>query len=324
MRAPLLILLLFAIGCQRVPTQIQPCVETPPHPKEIFRETRGVAVPQSRSYNPFPALTAEERATDWGKEHEIALAFAADFDLFRAITSFKRALFLLPPECRERRLELEYDVALSYYLGKKYIETVYTVESTELLAIDATFPAYRDMLLMLYDSYTQLERCDNAAHILGLIERDFPEIAMKLALLRAVECGDLCFLSEVGKKNSSCGYLSTIVEGYECNAKSIPRAQLLNALVPGAGYWYVGQRETAVTALLINALFITASVQCFCHDQLAAGIILASIESGWYFGGIQGAGLAAKRYNEDLYERYAAKITQREGFCPALMLRFSF
>lgn len=309
----------FVSGCTyRVPNRIEPIIQPPPHPKEIQRERRiCFPLPEDFSRSPFPPLSEEERKEDWGKEYFIALTFAEDFDLYRAITGFKRALCLVPHQLKERKGEILYSIALAYYLGRKYQEVTYTIESTELLQVDETFPAFSDLLLILYDSYEQMGKCDHAAHVLSLIEDHNPEQGGKLTLLRIIKQADFDQLSQ----NTS---FEKIYRGYRKEAKSIRKAQTLNALLPGAGYWYVGMKQTAVTAFLINSLFIGAGTTFLCNKNYAAGIITLSLEGGWYFGGICGAGLAAKSYNEQLYCRFADKLTQREELFPVMMLNYSF
>ncbi|MGH2611943.1 MAG: tetratricopeptide repeat protein, partial [Rhabdochlamydiaceae bacterium] len=101
-------------------------------------------------------------------------------------------------------------------------------------------------------------------------------------------------------------------------------AQLLNSFVPGAGYFYLGQTQSGITALLLNGLFIWASVYFFQHGNIAAGTIFTSVEAGWYFGGIYGAGQEAKLYNERLYERQATPIMNENRYFPILMLKYGF
>ncbi|MCH9626797.1 MAG: hypothetical protein S4CHLAM2_04280 [Chlamydiales bacterium] len=315
----LITLVSFVSGCyHRVPNTIEPVISEPPHPKEVQREKRiALYLPQDFSVSPFSPLSAKEYQSDWGKEYAIALTFAQDFDLYRAITGFKRALCLIPLEAKARRQEIEYATALAYYLGKKYGEVVYLVESTDLACADQTFPAFSDLLLILYDSYQQVGKCDHAHQILNLIESDSPDHAKRLTLLSVIKQADFDELCQ------NYDY-ENIVCGYRKEAKSIRKAQMLNAVLPGAGYWYVGMKQTAVTALLINALFIGAAAHFISNGNTAAGIITLSLEGGWYFGGISGAGLAAKQYNEQLYCMYADKITQREELFPCLMLKYSF
>lgn len=321
----LITLLAFSAGCSRVPRQIEPLIQAPLHPKEIQRENRCLLrLPQDFSVSPFPSLSEEERCTDWGKEYAMALYFADDFDLYRAITGFKRALFLLPDEERARRLEIVYATALAYFLGQKYVEVIYAVESTELVNVDDSFPAFPDLLLILFESYDQLGRGEHAAHILNLIEQKDPLQARKLTLLTAVKRADFETLGCIAQNESSHSYIENILNGYRKEEKSIFKAQVSNALLPGAGYWYVGLHGTAVTAFIINALFIAAAAHFIADGNAAAGAITLSLEGGWYFGGIAGAGYAAKTYNEQLYCKYANKITQREGYFPVVMLKYTF
>lgn len=320
-----LTLTVFLAACSKVPNRIEPLIKAPPHPKEIQKERKvAFCLPENFSISPFPPLTRGECDTDWGKEYRIALMFAEDFDLYRAITGFKRALCLLPEECACRRLELEYQIALSYFLGQKYLETTYTVETTGLIAADATFPAFDDLLLILFECYTQLGKEAHAAHIMGLIQEENPLQAKKLSLLSVVKQADFETLCQQASCAPEYKYLDRIVCGYQKEAKSIRKAQWLNATLPGAGYWYVGQKETAVTAFIINALFIAAASQFFYRGYIAAGAITLSLETGWYFGGITGAGYAAKYYNERLYCSFADKIAQKESYFPIMMLKYSF
>lgn len=321
----LLTLIAFTASCARVPTCIEPVVQAPPHPKEVQREKRFLlCLPPDFSVSPFAPLSPAEQGTDWGKEYKIALCFAEDFDLYRAITGFKRALCLIPSDANGRRMELEYMITLAYYLGQKYVEVVYAVESTDLLCIDATFPAWRDLLLILYESYEKVGRPEHAAHMVKLLEQQDPEAVCKLTLLSIVKQADFDALCQEAQLNQEHAYLDRMMGGYRAAAKSIRRAQTLNAMLPGAGYWYVGLKQTAVTAFLINGLFIAAGVHLLNEGHGAAGAIVLSLEGGWYFGGIAGAGYAAKAYNEHLYCSYANKITQREAYFPSMMLNYTF
>ncbi|MCP5469564.1 MAG: tetratricopeptide repeat protein [Chlamydiales bacterium] len=312
------IVLLLLVACQRVPNQIEPTVASPKHPKEIQREKRCfLALPEDFSVSPFPALTEEERLTDWGKEYQIALMFAQDFDLYRAITNFKRALCLMPSELHDRRLELQYHVALSYFLGQKYVEVVYTMQSTDIAKVDRDFPAYTDLLLILYESYTQLGKEDYAEHMLTLLCQEKPDEERKISLYRDLRSADFEVLSKREE-------VKPLLSGYAKEAKSVSAAQKLNALLPGAGYWYLGQKQTAITSVLVNSLFIGTAATFFAHNNIPAAILTLSFESGWYVGGIYGAGLAAKQYNEKLYSTYAERVNVREKSYPLMRLKYSF
>lgn len=257
----------------------------------------------------------------WGAEYHMGLLFASDGDFYRAITSFKRALILLKNENEARSLELDYFLALAYFLGGKYADVVHVVETTALRSVNGTFASFNDLLLMLYDSYNHLGRTVEAEHIYQLICSYTPENAEKIELLAAVRSMDFASLCAAGESKP---YIATIVSKYQKERKSPRRARTLNALLPGAGYLYIGQKQTAFTAALVNALFIATAVHFFEKGNYAAGAITLSLESGWYFGGICGAAMGANYYNQRLYECYAQKIAQKEQFFPSLMIRYSF
>ena len=86
----------------------------------------------------------------------------------------------------------------------------------------------------------------------------------------------------------------------------------------------MGQQQTAITALLINGLFIASSVYFFKNGPVSAGIVTASFEAGWYFGGIYGGAAQAKLYNERLYERMANPMMNQQRLFPVFRLEYAF
>src|SRR5580700_1755326 len=105
----ILVLLCLAAGCTRVPDQIEPTI------------SHSVQDRYLRSLpSPFPPLSEEERAQDWGRELLIGHAFAKQLDLYQAITAFKRAEILVPPEKTSRLLEIQYEILLCYYVALKW------------------------------------------------------------------------------------------------------------------------------------------------------------------------------------------------------------
>lgn len=73
-------------------------------------------------------------------------------------------------------------------------------------------------------------------------------------------------------------------------------------IIPGAGYWYAGHRQTAIASLLVNGVFVGATIQAFRSDQAILGGFLSFFTVSWYAGNIYGSAPAARRYNEDLQE----------------------
>lgn len=272
----------------------------------------------------FAPLTMEERQQEWGKEYMIAIAFAHKFDLYRAVSTFKRAEVLINPNQSERLLEIQYFVLFSYYLGQKYNDVIETFELSGLPHVDPTFSAFHDLLVMLFESYTEVNNPEKAERILEVIQKNYPTTAEKLEISTALVNGDTQELKGISEDYPNLRKLESTIEFYQANKKSVNMAQNLNAVIPGAGYMYVGQIRSGITALLLNALFIYGAYEFFHRGYIAAGIITASFEMGWYFGGIYGAGREAKYYNERLYETSMSQIMNQEKLFPVFSIRYGF
>jgi tetratricopeptide (TPR) repeat protein len=309
----LTIFLTLVCSCYRVPDRLDPRVSYQLQDQHLH----GLS-------SAFSPLSPQERNTDWGREIVIARCFAGELDLYRAVSTFKRALFLIPPDEPERKLEVEYDILFCYFLGKKYDDAIEAFEKSDLATVDKTFAAYRDLLLILYECYGEVGDEEKQARILELMESSFPETGEKLSLSHAIREGDLDTIECFAEGFPGPSYLSDLLDCYYSNKKSVPRAQLLNAFCPGAGYFYIGQYKSAMTAFFLNGLFIAAAYEFFHHGHTAGGIITLGFEAGWYFGGIYGAGEEAKYYNERLYERNATATLNTHKLFPVLMLEHTF
>ncbi len=300
-------------GCQRVSDEIEPTISYSVQDKYLL------SLP-----SPFPPLSEAERAQDWGREMQIGFGFAHELDLYQSITAFKRAEFLIPPEEKMRSLEIQYEILLCYYMGKKWQDVIYTFDHSQLRYAGTDFPALHDLLLILYETYQHEGMENQAEKILQVIQNNYPEEGQKLTLSSALVHGDLYTIESIAAAPPEKIYLETFLNEYESRKKSIGTAQALNALMPGAGYLYLGQKQSATTAFFLNGLFIAASAYFFHDGNIAAGVIFTSFEAGWYFGGIYGAGLEAKAYNERLYESMATPMMYRERLFPALMINYAF
>lgn len=307
-------LLFFLVSCG---TRVKDCIE--PRVSYQLQEKHF-----SRLRSAFSPLSPEEQDSPWGREMMIAHAFAQDLDLYRAVSTYKRAEILIPEAFASRKLEVQYDILLCFYLGKRYEEAIESVEKSGLERVDKSFPAYHDLLLVLHECYHELENEEREARVQEMIQTTFPDTGEQLKVSLALRSADLVAINAINEELPHPSYLDAPLENYFLEKKSVKKAQFLNALLPGAGYLYLGQRKSALTAFCLNSLFITAAYQFFKHHYFAAGLITASFESGWYFGGIYGAGEEAKYYNERLYEQNASRVLNAHNLFPALMLHHAF
>ena len=306
-----LLCLLFTACCCKESCEIEPQIPfaTPIHVIENLPSA-------------FPDLSEEELQQDWAKELLIGNKFARENDLYRAITCFKRALVLIPSSETYRRQQIEYDIILSYYFAGKYQEAVEAFEVSSLTTVSNQFLALDNLLQMLYDAYSKTGQFAKAEKVYDLIQRLKPEASALLQHAEDVQEANFCALQDpcIGANEN----LTRFLEAYAQNAKSVNKAKTLNAFLPGAGYYYIGQKNTAITAFIVNSLFIAAAYYFFDQGNWAAGAITTSLEMGWYLGGINGAGLGAKEYNEHLYEGLAKDYLIKEHLFPVLRFETSF
>lgn len=309
----ILLLCLVVVGCQKVSAPFEPNVVY--IPTDIYLEK----IPSA-----FPKITPEEARYEWSKEYRLGGGFVEELDFYRAITCFKRAGFLMPKKNEDRKLQVDFCVMQAYYMGFKYCDALRTFDKSNLINVPTDFPAMRELQIMLYDCYLKNNEFAKAELILKWVGENDCELADDLYMYEVISKGDIdaveSFLSEYHRSDSTTLFLAE----YYDEMKSVRKAQVLNAVLPGAGYLYVGQKKSALTSFLINTVFIAAAYQFFHKGYTAAGIITTSLEFGWYIGGINGAGLAAKEFNERLYESKARNFLICEKLFPVLMFDYAF
>lgn len=268
----------------------------------------------------FPPLDEEEMKTEWGKELYIGSRFIQELDYYRALSSFKRAQFLIQSD-HFRHTQIEFNIFQAYYLAGKYADALLAFDNSQLAQISLQFTSLDELLIMLYDCYIQTNQIDHAIRILCLMETRDSEKAERLKLNLMLKNADFPLLEKEAESHQD---LNCFLEGYYSFTKSPKKARLLNALLPGAGYYYVGQEKAAFTSFIINALFAAVAYKFFDEGYWAAGLITAGIEAGWYFGGINGAGIAANEFNERVYECQAKDFMIRQKLFPILMFQYAF
>lgn len=96
--------------------------------------------------------------------------------------------------------------------------------------------------------------------------------------------------------------------------KSPRLAGILAGLLPGAGHLYAGKPQHALTAFLLNGLFLTGAAVAFREGLEAVGAILLYFETGWYLGNINSAIDAARSANRQQQSALADHL--RETYAP--------
>lgn len=270
----------------------------------------------------LPQLNTAERYADWGKELHLAHQFARSQDWYRAVTCYKRAQFLLPKNEELRQLEIEYNLILCYWLGGKPELAITHFENSHLNKTHKNFPATQDLMVVLADCYQKTGQSQKAKQLVQKQKQQSVKKSQQMAIYQDFAQGDWQALDS--KQHPLLNDFQPLLDQQEQKKKSPKTAKALNALLPGAGYLYVGQKQTAATSLMLNGLFIATALRFFDKGYSAAGLLTLSFEMGWYLGGIQGAGQAAEQYNRHLLDSSGQKILHENKGFPFLMIEYGF
>lgn len=96
--------------------------------------------------------------------------------------------------------------------------------------------------------------------------------------------------------------------------KSPALAGSLSAVLPGAGQLYNGRYREAGLALALNAAFLLGGLQAIDTGNSILGGILLFFEAGWYGGNIYNAMNSAHKFNRDQHQTALDALKQRSGF----------
>ncbi len=76
-----------------------------------------------------------------------------------------------------------------------------------------------------------------------------------------------------------------------------PKTALLLSILPGAGYYYTGYKQTAISSFLVNGLLAYATISNIRNDNTGMAILTGVFNLSFYISNIQGAFKSAKKYN---------------------------
>lgn len=240
---------------------------------------------------------------------------AAEGDYYRAITEYKRFLFLEPdsPLIPDVRLAL----ATSLIAGKRWqqadtsLETLLSLHPQSQAAakgrrLYADSAYERDEFGLARERYRALARAQPDPTTLDytnlrigwtFLEQDRPQKAR----------ANFSLLPQPQKNR-----LVEDLEAYQSLAQKSPLvAGSLSAILPGAGQLYTGRLRQAALSLLLNGAFILGALEAFHDENYATGGILFFFELGWYGGNIYNAVNNAHKFNERIKHDYKQQMRSR-------------
>jgi hypothetical protein len=243
-----------------------------------------------------------------GQVVEETLAFARSLqtegDYYRAITEYKRVLFLAPLESTAIRESAILGVGGALFSGAEYARSAEWLHAhlIDLRGEDERAQGIR----LMWRAFLAEGAGDRLMAVSQELGDPSPEAKLYegLAFARVGHWGEASVVFRELSGDSRFGSLAigfaSLAHDAEHASWKSPVVAATLGLMPGAGYWYARHRQTAVASLLVNSLFIGATIQAFRADQDILGGFLTLFSVSWYAGNVYGSALAARRYNENL------------------------
>lgn len=281
----------------------------------------------------FVAFPAPSRAT--GKEIVVtetvqlglADAFLAEGEYYRAITEYKKFLFLFPDSGKAGYAL--YGVGTAYYRGEEYepaARTFAAIQEKYGRGAHAAPSAYFEgVSLWKLGRFVRARAALDRVAALDPSSEYAPLSGIGKSLL-AYDAKDLSgsreelerFLASYPHDPRAERVRQTIAlfdRDGEAPRKSPAVAGVMSAILPGSGYMYAGRYGDGVVALIVNGLFIAGTVAAIHQENYAVAAIVGGIGVPFYIGNIYGSANAATKWNigvrKDLREKIAVSLDYR-------------
>jgi tetratricopeptide (TPR) repeat protein len=224
-------------------------------------------------------------------------------EYYRAVSEYNRYLFFEAKNSSDSGYCF-LKIAKSYYKGEDYNSGISFIESTlSNFSIDANLTNNLNNYLGL--NYLKLGS-PKSAIICFKKNSNNPKSnlligAANLYLFNWRESIDK-FKSLSGSANSKISFVSEELsliakEGMDFKTKSPALAGVLSGILPGGGYVYTKNYQTALSSFLINTLLLGTTYELHRNDLKFAGGTTFLLAFGWYVGNIYGSVNSAIRYN---------------------------
>lgn len=190
------------------------------------------------------------------------------------------------PECIQTSCLVGMKAAKLYYNIDNYDMALSSLERIK----DFESDDYYRKLVFQSIIETRKKNYSSAISILTKAQKDYPEYS------------------------ESCLKSMQIITSLSNSSKKKPNIAKLLSVIPGAGYAYTKQYQTAITSLLINSVLAYATYTCIKRDNYGMAALSGIFSLTFYFGNILGAGKSANRYNQSLENRHIQELTGLNGF----------
>ena len=268
-------------------------------------------------------LSCEARAGgsqfDYKNQFNFAERLFEESDYFRAITEYKRFIFLYP----DNRLceSCFFRICESYYKARRWEPAIAALE--QFITRYPLSSILNEAFYLKGMAEKNLKNYDDALssfqHIIDSGQSFVRDTAYFQIALIFVDLENWRkareYFSNISKESTlypSAWIFSTGLENVDnVPSKSPALAGTLAAIIPGSGHLYTERPRDALVAFLLNGAFIWAAVELFEDDNYVAGGIVTFFELGWYTGNIYSAVSSAHKYNRRSKHNFIQTLKDR-------------
>ena len=249
-------------------------------------------------------------------EFEATLGFAdallSEGEHYRAITEYKRVIFLLGPGRNAARARAFIGIGAAFFQGEDFFRASDWLRTHRReYETRGSWGAGERLLLR---ALLRVGELDEAA--LMASEHNVPEGVFYSGLVHAYgrrwDAARASFTSIAPDQPCAPAALwnAEIMTAADRAGHKSPRLAGSLAAVPGLGYLYAGHPQSAMAALFMNALLITGGIQAYQGEQYALGGLVSFLALTWYAGNIYGSVCAAGRYNDRRAEAFLIQLQE--------------
>ncbi len=253
-----------------------------------------------------PALASDTPAADATSVYTFGRHLLTLGDHYRAITELKRFSVLFPDDPRlpaaqmllglAYQAEADYDSATPYFRrlhqnkGASDIDRLALFKLGEMRLQQRQYPQAIRLFTRFLNQFSEGPLVDRTQYLLGLTQTLAGDAKAARSLFES--------LSPETAWARQANTIQQVLEAAEPSETKSPRvAGILAGVLPGAGHAYIGKPRHAITAFLLNGLFLAGATYAFLEGLEATGLILLYFETGWYLGNIRSAREGALEFN---------------------------
>jgi tetratricopeptide (TPR) repeat protein len=246
-------------------------------------------------------------------------------EYFRAMTEYRRFLFVYPDD--PRRAMAHFRIGVALYRGQSYDAALTIFREVAEQYPDTSYG--KQAWLWQGESLMRQAQYSAAEQIYADIAHRFPfeevgqfanyQRAWTMVYRRRWQEAAAQFQQVVPESTlyrTAQLLAEEVSDGEQLSRKSPVVAGLLSGLLPGSGQLYNGRPGDALLALLLNGVFVVGIIEAVQQDAPAIAGVLGFFEAGWYVGNIYSAVNGAHKHNRYATETFLRNLENRFQLSP--------